>query len=145
MTKNLVIVESPAKARTIERYLGPDYRVLASFGHVRDLPENPGFVEGHTFEGNPISCAAGIAVLSEIIERDLCANARAMGERLRAGLENLRKYGIIGTPEQCAEAIERFVAGGCNYILMNAICDPADERAQLEAFAADILPRFRGR
>ncbi len=42
MTKNLVIVESPAKARTIERYLGPGYRVLASFGHVRDLPENPG-------------------------------------------------------------------------------------------------------
>ena len=42
MTKNLVIVESPAKARTIERYLGEDYRVLASYGHVRDLPENPG-------------------------------------------------------------------------------------------------------
>ncbi len=42
MTKNLVIVESPAKARTIERYLGPDYKVLASYGHVRDLPENPG-------------------------------------------------------------------------------------------------------
>jgi DNA topoisomerase-1 len=40
--KNLVIVESPAKARTIERYLGADYRVLASYGHVRDLPENPG-------------------------------------------------------------------------------------------------------
>ena len=40
--KNLVIVESPAKARTIERYLGDDYRVLASYGHVRDLPENPG-------------------------------------------------------------------------------------------------------
>ena len=42
MPKNLVIVESPAKARTIERYLGPDFRVLASYGHVRDLPENPG-------------------------------------------------------------------------------------------------------
>ncbi|MGZ6328844.1 MAG: type I DNA topoisomerase [Candidatus Limnocylindrales bacterium] len=42
MTRNLVIVESPAKARTIERYLGPGYRVLASYGHVRDLPENPG-------------------------------------------------------------------------------------------------------
>jgi len=40
--KNLVIVESPAKARTIERYLGADYKVLASYGHVRDLPENPG-------------------------------------------------------------------------------------------------------
>lgn len=42
MPRNLVIVESPAKARTIERYLGEDYRVLASYGHVRDLPENPG-------------------------------------------------------------------------------------------------------
>ena len=42
MPKHLVIVESPAKARTIERYLGDDYRVLASYGHVRDLPDNPG-------------------------------------------------------------------------------------------------------
>jgi DNA topoisomerase-1 len=42
MKDNLVIVESPAKAKTIERYLGPGYRVLASYGHVRDLPENPG-------------------------------------------------------------------------------------------------------
>jgi len=40
--KNLVIVESPAKGPTIVRYLGDDYRVLASYGHVRDLPENPG-------------------------------------------------------------------------------------------------------
>lgn len=38
MAQNLVIVESPAKAHTIERYLGPDFQVLASMGHVRDLP-----------------------------------------------------------------------------------------------------------
>ncbi len=38
-SKNLVIVESPAKARTIGRYLGPEYAVRASVGHVRDLPE----------------------------------------------------------------------------------------------------------
>ena len=42
MSGNLVIVESPAKAKTIERYLGPGYRVLASYGHVRDLPEKLG-------------------------------------------------------------------------------------------------------
>ncbi|MGH2512249.1 MAG: type I DNA topoisomerase [Candidatus Limnocylindrales bacterium] len=42
MNENLVIVESPAKAKTIERYLGPGYRVLASYGHVRDLPEKLG-------------------------------------------------------------------------------------------------------
>ena len=37
MSKNLVIVESPAKAKTIENYLGKDYIVKSSFGHVRDL------------------------------------------------------------------------------------------------------------
>ena len=59
--------------------------------------ENPGFVEGHTFEGNPVSCAAGLAVLEEVIERDLCGNARAQGARLRAGLERLAaKHGVIG-------------------------------------------------
>ena len=36
--KHLVIVESPAKAKTINRYLGPEYNVQASVGHVRDLP-----------------------------------------------------------------------------------------------------------
>ncbi|HEV2364127.1 MAG TPA: type I DNA topoisomerase [Caulobacteraceae bacterium] len=41
---NVVVVESPAKARTINRYLGPDYKVLASFGHVRDLPAKDGSV-----------------------------------------------------------------------------------------------------
>jgi adenosylmethionine-8-amino-7-oxononanoate aminotransferase len=61
------------------------------------LSQNPGFVEGHTFEGNPISCAAGIAVLQEILERDLCANARKQGERLRSHFENMaRKHGVIG-------------------------------------------------
>jgi adenosylmethionine-8-amino-7-oxononanoate aminotransferase len=61
------------------------------------IAENPGFVEGHTFEGNPISCAAGLAVLDEILERDLCGNARTQGERLRQGFERLaEKYGVIG-------------------------------------------------
>lgn len=37
MIKNLVIVESPAKAKTIEKFLGPDYKVMSSYGHIRDL------------------------------------------------------------------------------------------------------------
>jgi DNA topoisomerase-1 len=40
MGKNLVIVESPAKAKTIEGYLGKDYKVVSSYGHVRDLPKD---------------------------------------------------------------------------------------------------------
>ena len=39
MSKNLVIVESPAKAKTIEKFLGEDYQVMSSFGHIRDLAE----------------------------------------------------------------------------------------------------------
>lgn len=39
MSKNLVVVESPAKAKTIEKFLGPDYQVMSSFGHIRDLAE----------------------------------------------------------------------------------------------------------
>jgi DNA topoisomerase-1 len=42
--KNVVIVESPAKAKTINRYLGKDFTVLASFGHIRDLPSKNGSV-----------------------------------------------------------------------------------------------------
>ena len=37
--RNLVIVESPAKAKTIERYLGKDFTVKSSYGHIRDLPK----------------------------------------------------------------------------------------------------------
>jgi DNA topoisomerase-1 len=51
MPKHLVIVESPAKAKTIEKFLGKDYTVLASFGHVRALPSKQGSVDlEHDFE-----------------------------------------------------------------------------------------------
>ena len=42
---NVVVVESPAKAKTINKYLGKDFKVLASYGHVRDLPAKDGSVK----------------------------------------------------------------------------------------------------
>jgi len=45
MSKNLVIVESPAKAKTIEGYLGKDYKVASSYGHVRDLPKGDNAID----------------------------------------------------------------------------------------------------
>ena len=61
-----------------------------------DPATNPGFVEGHTYEANPISAAAGLATLAEIVERDLPGNARRVGAHLRQGLEGLRRHGIVG-------------------------------------------------
>ena len=45
MSKNLVIVESPAKAKTIEGYLGKDYKVSSSMGHIRDLAKGNGAID----------------------------------------------------------------------------------------------------
>lgn len=50
MQKNLVIVESPAKAKTIEKYLGADYKVMSSYGHIRDLKKKDFGVDLKTFE-----------------------------------------------------------------------------------------------
>jgi adenosylmethionine-8-amino-7-oxononanoate aminotransferase len=61
------------------------------------IEKNPGFVEGHTWEGGPVACAAGIAIIEEILERDLCRNSREQGARLRTAFEGLaEKHGVIG-------------------------------------------------
>src|SRR5947208_11472911 len=81
----------------VAKGLGGGYAPLSAMicrGPIADafwgpIETNPGFVEGHTFEGNPISCAAGLAVLREILERDLLANARSQGRRLRDRFEGL--------------------------------------------------------
>jgi DNA topoisomerase-1 len=60
MAKNLLIVESPAKAKTINKYLGKDFQVLASYGHVRDLKPKEGAVDTEN----------GFTMAYEIIERN---------------------------------------------------------------------------
>ena len=50
MQKNLVIVESPAKAKTIEKFLGKDYKVMSSYGHIRDLKKREISIDEKTLE-----------------------------------------------------------------------------------------------
>ena len=52
MQKNLVIVESPAKAKTIEKFLGEDYKVMSSYGHIRDLKKKELSIDPDTLEPN---------------------------------------------------------------------------------------------
>ena len=73
MSKHLLIVESPAKAKTINKYLGKDYQVLASYGHVRDLVPKEGAVDPD----------AGFAMRYDLIEKNekhVAAIARAAKE-----------------------------------------------------------------
>ena len=53
------------------------------------------------------------------------------------------RYGVIGTPAQCRETLEKFVDAGCNYFIVNPVGDPSETGPQIEAIAADILPHFR--
>ena len=70
MAKNLVIVESPAKAKTIKRYLGSDYQVMPSVGHVVDLPKSKLGVDiEHNFAPDFVTIKGKEKVLSEIKSR----------------------------------------------------------------------------
>lgn len=70
MTKNLVIVESPSKSKTIEKYLGKDYKVVSSKGHIRDLSTTGKFGLGvdveHDFKPNYIAISGKKKLISEL-------------------------------------------------------------------------------
>ncbi|MBQ6468802.1 MAG: type I DNA topoisomerase [Lachnospiraceae bacterium] len=67
MAKNLVIVESPAKVKTIKKFIGPSYEVMASMGHVRDLPKSSiGIDEENDFEPRYITIRGKGELLAEL-------------------------------------------------------------------------------
>jgi len=70
-----------------------DHVAQAFLGRPEDEVE---FSHGHTYGGNPLAAAAGLACLNEIVERDLCARAQEMGDYFRGRLESLRDFGIVG-------------------------------------------------
>ena len=71
MAETLVIVESPSKAKTIEKYLGSKYRVIASNGHVRDLPKSQlGVDVEHDFEPKYITLRGRGELYTILTNRD---------------------------------------------------------------------------
>ena len=70
---------------------------LMSARLVDELAATTGFVVSHSYDANPIACAAGAAVLDEIVDRDLIAHAERMGTRLHAGLQQIaRESPLVG-------------------------------------------------
>jgi adenosylmethionine-8-amino-7-oxononanoate aminotransferase len=71
--------------------------VMARAAIVEEVVAKGGFAHGFTYAGNPMACAVGLEVFNIIVEENLPANAAAMGDRLRAGLEELAaRYPVIG-------------------------------------------------
>jgi DNA topoisomerase I len=90
MADNLVIVESPAKARTIKKYLGKDFEVLASYGHVRDLVPKEGAVDPDD----------GFAMNYQLVER----NERHV-EAISKALKKAKSLHLATDPDREGEAI----------------------------------------
>jgi DNA topoisomerase-1 len=90
MSKNLVIVESPAKAKTIEKYLGKDFEVLASYGHVRDLVPKEGAVDP----------ANGFAMKYQLIDK----NEKHV-ERIAKAVKGASTVYLATDPDREGEAI----------------------------------------
>jgi DNA topoisomerase-1 len=87
---DLVVVESPAKAKTIDKYLGPGFRVLASYGHVRDLPEKEGSVDPeHDFQ----------------MTYELIAEKRKRVEEIALAMKDAERLWLATDPDREGEAI----------------------------------------
>ena len=135
-TKHLVIVESPAKAKTIGKYLGPDYRVRASVGHIRDLPERElGVDVENGFEPKYVTIRGKGKIIQE----------------LRREAENVDEVILATDPDREGEAIAYHVAEQLGYedqpkkkngrfrrVLFHEITKEAVRRALEQPLALDM-------
>ena len=87
---DVVVVESPTKARTIDKYLGPGFKVLASYGHVRDLPESEGSVDPD----------ADFKMTYEIV-----ADRKKRVEEIAAAVKQAKRLWLATDPDREGEAI----------------------------------------
>src|SRR5918911_1244758 len=100
MAKNLVIVESPAKAKTINKYLGSDYRVMASIGHIKDLPSKGLGVDiEHNFEPT-----------YEVIPDTKKRNNRKIVSDLKKAAKEAEAIYLAADPDREGEAICQHLA-----------------------------------
>ena len=138
----LVVVESPAKAKTIEAYLGPGHRVLASYGHVRDLPAKDGSVDPEAgfameWETYPDKAARLKAIADEAKSADtliLATDPDREGEAISWHVQEvLRKRKVL------PKDVQR--------VTFNAITKPAvlDAMAHPRALDEDLIDAYRAR
>src|SRR3954467_5633496 len=117
---NIVVVESPAKAKTINKYLGPGYEVLASFGHIRDLPAKDGSVDPE----------ADFRMLWELDSR----GAKRVSEIVRA-VKGAEKRLLATDPDREGEAISWHVVAALRE--KRALKDMPIERVTFNAITKD--------
>ena len=106
---NIVVVESPGKAKPINKYLGSDYKVLASYGHVRDLPAKDGSVrpdEDFEMSETVVTCCAplGASRLSEAEAQATAALFKALADPARVRIVNVLATSAEPSDDPLADA-----------------------------------------
>jgi DNA topoisomerase I len=123
MAKSLIIVESPAKARTLQRYLGKDFTVKASIGHIRDLPLNSlGVDVEHDFTPKYVTIKGKTKIINE----------------LKAAAQKVDEIYLAPDPDREGEAIAYHISEALNKLdkpIHRALFHELTKKAILEAIA----------
>ncbi len=138
----LVVVESPAKAKTIEKYLGPGYKVLASYGHIRDLPPKDGSVDPDNgfamlWDNYPDKAKQLKAIADEAKKSDkliLATDPDREGEAISWHVQE-----VLQNKKALPQKVER--------VTFNAITKAAvtEAMAQPRALDSDLIDAYRAR